>query len=279
MSEQRIEAGQNAGRTRERTGVQSLERAFAILEGIAAHPDGISLTGLSRLVGLHNSTTFHLVKTMVSLGYIRQAPETKRYHIGRMMFALAASSIRDIDLLGLATPILEDLARETGESAHIAILSGNEVIVVARCAGTGAFQLQERHGGVRPGHATALGKVLLADMSPPQLGRYLAAHPLSPLTEKTITDAEDLRAELARVRDAGHAYDDCEFDGEVRCMAMPVRDFTGRVIAALGISGPVWRLSRRSLQGLHGKVERAARELSAELGAMPDGKAAAAAAG
>lgn len=252
---------------RERAGVQSLGRAFAILEEVAHHPDGISLADLSRRVGLHNSTTFHLVKTMVTLGYIRQTRDTKRYHVGRRLFSLAASSRGDIDLVGVATPILEDLARETGESSHLAIRSGDEVVVVVRLAGTGAFQLQERRGGVRPAHATALGKVLLAALAPEQLERFLATYPLEAHTAKTITEPERLRDEIARVRARGIAYDDGEFNAEVRCVAVPVVDFTGQVAAAIGISGPVWRLTLQSLQETSARVQAAADRLSAELGA------------
>jgi IclR family transcriptional regulator, KDG regulon repressor len=260
---------------RERAGVQSLERAFAILEEVAHHPQGIGLADLSRRVGLHNSTTFHLVKTMVALGYVRQTRDTKRYHVGRRLFSLAASSRGDVDLVGIATAILEDLARETGESSHLAIRSGDQVVVVVRIAGSGAFQLQERHGGIRPAHATALGKVLLAALTPEQLERFLATHRLEVFTPKTITEPERLRDEIARVRARGIAYDDSEFNAEVRCVAVPVYDFTGRVAAAIGISGPVWRLTLQSLQETSACVQAAADRLSAELGAPgapgPDG--------
>ena len=169
-----------ADATRERTGVQSLERAFAILEEVAQQRSGISLADLSKRVGLHNSTTFHLVRTMVTLGYIRQDRETKRYHVGRMVFSLAASSLSEVELVGLATPVLEDLARETGESSHFALRRGEDVVIAARVAGSGAFQLVDRGGGVRPAHCTALGKVLLAAMPPERFERYLSSAPPRP---------------------------------------------------------------------------------------------------
>ena len=93
----------------QRGGVQSLGRAFAILEEVARNREGIGLAELSKRVGLHNSTTFHLVKTIVSLGYIRQDRGTKRYRVGRPLFALAASSLDEIEMISLARPILEDL--------------------------------------------------------------------------------------------------------------------------------------------------------------------------
>ena len=227
---------------RQRGGVQSIGRAFAILEQVARHRDGISLAELSKSVGLHNSTTFHLVQTMVALGYIRQVKENKRYRVGRPLFALAASALDEIELVSLATPILEGLSQETGECGHFAVRVGDAAIVVARTSGPGAFQLADRVGVSRPLHCTALGKVLLAALSPEQFERLVERVALISHTPKSITHAEALRRELEDVRQTGYALDDGEFDPEVRCVAVPVREFTGSVVGALGISGPIWRL-------------------------------------
>ncbi|WP_108661421.1 IclR family transcriptional regulator [Acuticoccus kandeliae] len=251
---------------REKTGVQSLERAFAILEIIASHRDGISLANLSKEVGLHSSTTYHLARTMTSLGYVRQDPDNKRYFVGRMVFSIAANSRYEIDIVTIAGPILDDLSQATGESSHLAMVSGDDIVIVARTNGTGAFQLQERHGGVRPGHATALGKVILAGMTADELARYLETHPMTQLTPKTITDQGMLLRELERTRETGFAYDDGEFNAEVRCVAYAVRDFTGRVIGSIGVSGPIWRVTLQSLQALTTMVEEAGQRLSSELG-------------
>src|ERR1700730_18121317 len=157
---------------RQRVGVQSLGRAFGILEEVARHREGIGLADLSKLVGLHNSTTFHLAKTLVSLGYLRQEKDSKRYRIGRPLFALAASALDELEMMSLATPVLEDLSRETGESAHFSVRMGDAVVVLARTSGPGAFQLTDRIGVVRPAHCTALGKVMLAAMAPEQFDRF-----------------------------------------------------------------------------------------------------------
>jgi len=259
-------AAQEPREPRERTGVQSLERAFAILEEIARSREGIGLAELSKKVGLHNSTTFHLVKTLVALGYIRQSKETKRYRIGRMLFTLAAGSLDEVELVSLTTPILEDLTEATGESAHFAIRSGDSVVIIAKTSGTGAFQLMDRVGVVRPAHCTALGKVLLAALTRTQLERYIQGHTLHAFTPKTITEAEPLRREIEEVVRTGVAFDDGEFDPEVRCVAVPVRDFTGQVAGAIGISGPIWRLSLQVVQTKTEIVKQAARRLSVELG-------------
>src|SRR5450759_4755300 len=124
---------------RQRVGVQSLGRAFAILEEVARHREGIGLADLSKSVGLHNSTTFHLAKTMVSLGYLRQEKDSKRYRVGRPLFALAASALDEIEMVNVATPVLEELSRQTSESGHFAVRMGDAVVVIARTSGAGAL--------------------------------------------------------------------------------------------------------------------------------------------
>jgi DNA-binding IclR family transcriptional regulator len=252
---------------RQRVGVQSLGRAFAILEEVARHREGIGLAELSKLVGLHNSTTFHLAKTMVSLGYLRQEKDSKRYRVGRPLFALAASALDEIEMVNVATPVLEDLSRETGESSHFAVRMGDAVVVIARTSGPGAFQLTDRVGVVRPAHCTALGKIILASLRPDQLKRFLERVDLKPSTKKSITDIPVLLREITEIKRTGIAFDDGEFNPEVRCIAVPVMDFTGQIIGALGISGPIWRLSNQALHSSAQIVQAAANRLSAEFGA------------
>jgi DNA-binding IclR family transcriptional regulator len=247
-------------------GVQSLGRAFGILEEVARHREGIGLAELSKLVGLHNSTTFHLAKTMVSLGYIRQEKDSKRYRIGRPLFALAASALDEIEMVNLATPILEELSRETGESGHFAVRMGDAVVVIARTSGAGAFQLTDRVGVVRPAHCTALGKIILASLRPDQLQRFLKRVDMKPSTKKSITDVAVLSREITEIRRTGIAYDDGEFNPEVRCVAVPVTNFTGQTIGALGISGPIWRMA--DLKSRAKIVQAAADKLSGEFGAI-----------
>jgi DNA-binding IclR family transcriptional regulator len=203
---------------------------------------------------------------MVSLGYIRQSKETKRYRIGRPLFTLAAGSLDEIELVSLATPILEDLSAATGESGHFAVRSGDSVVVIAKTSGTGAFQLTDRVGVVRPAHCTALGKVLLAALSPQQLERFIQGQELRSYTPKTITDPDLLRQDIEEVARTGVAFDDGEFSPEVRCVAVAVHDFTAQIVGALGISGPVWRLSIQVLQTKTELVKEAARRLSRDLG-------------
>ena len=252
---------------RQRGRVQSLGRAFAILEQVASHREGIGLAELRKLVGLHSSTAFHLAKTLVSLGYLRQEKDSKRYRIGRPLFILAASALDEIEMVSLATPVLEELSRATGESSHFAVRMGDAVVVLARTGGSGAFQLTERVGVVRPAHCTALGKIVLASLSDDQLKRFLERVELKPSTKKSIAEAPALLREIAEVRRSGVAFDKGEFNLEVRCIAAPVKDFTGQIAGAIGTSGPIWRESHQALQAKAKIVQAAGARLSAAFGA------------
>ncbi|MBU6497288.1 MAG: IclR family transcriptional regulator [Rhodospirillales bacterium] len=262
----RLAAGAPEEEARERGGIQSIERAFAILEEVARSRDGIALSELGRRLGLHNSTAFHLIQTMVSLGYVKQQRETRRYHIGRPLFALAAAARDDVELVGVVTPVLEGLSAATGETGHFGVWSGDSVVVLAKTPGAGAFQMVSNVGLLRPAYCTGLGKALLASLDPAQLERYLAIVERRPLSPKTVVDADQLRQQLDEIRRTGIAFDDGEFDPEVRCVAVPVRDFTGKVTGVIGVSGPIWRLSLHNVQEKAAQVREAAQRLSAELG-------------
>lgn len=247
-------------------GIQSLERAAALLDAVAARADGISLAELSPQVGLHTSTAFHLVKTLVSLGFIDQHPESKRYRIGSRVFMLAASALEENTLLAFSTPILERLSADTSEAAHLAIRSSHDVVVVARTAATGLLTLSDRTGALRPPHATAIGKVLMASMPHDELVRMIEHIALTRFTPATITDKSRLVEEIKATQREGMAHDRGELDPDVRCIAVPVRDFAGRTVAAMGISGPIWRMTPEMLAQKAEILKKAASELSALLG-------------
>ena len=204
---------------------------------------------------------------MVSLGYMRQEKDSKRYRVGRPLFALAASALDEIEMVNLATPVLEDLSRETGESGHFAVRMGDAVVVIARTSGPGAFQLTDRVGVVRPAHCTALGKIILASLRPDQLKRFLERVELKPSTKKSITDHR--RAIARNHRDQAHRHRlrrrRIQSGSALRRRAR--YNFTGEVIGALGISGPIWRMSDQALQSRAKIVQAAASRLSAEFGA------------
>lgn len=256
----------------ERDGIQSIKRASALLDAVAsAGPAGIGLGELSEKVGLHTSTTFHLVKTLESVGFLMRQDEGKRYRIGNRLFVLAAGALDETALLALGMPILERLSAETGEAAHLAVRSNADIVLVGRTAATGMLQMSERAGVVRPAHATAIGKLLLAQCDDEDLDGILAAVDFVPLTENTITDRKAFRKELDAIRKTGIAHDRQELDMDVRCVAVPVLDFAGRCIAAMGISGPVWRMGEEDLPEKTEVLTKAAKALSSALGNRQSG--------
>lgn len=246
--------------------VQSLGRAFSILEAIAERAEGIALADLSKLVQLHNSTAFHLVKTMLALGYVRQDPDTKRYHIGHKLFGLAAGANNETNLVFLAEPVLKELARISKETCHVAIRSADEVLTIAKADGVSSIRMSERLGAARPAYCTAIGKVFLAAMSQSQLDEYLQRTPLQGYTPHTILDVARLRREIEMIRQAGVAVDNAEFNPDARCIAAPVYDFSGRMCAAMGISGPIWRVTTESSLRIQKLVIEHATQLSLALG-------------
>ena len=150
---------------------------------------------------------------------------------------------------------------------------GDAVVVLARTSGPGAFQLTDRVGVVRPAHCTALGKIMLAALRAGSVRALPGARRAEGADDRNRSLAPTLlRREIAEVRRAGMAIDDGEFDAEVRCVALPVRDFSGQTIGAIGISGPVWRLSIEALQKRARTVRAAADALSAEFGYAGDGE-------
>lgn len=244
---------------------QSSERAFAILEAIASSDQPIGLAELSRATGRHSSTAFHLIKMLIVLGYVRQ-DDTKRYRIGTRLFMQAAGASTEIGLVNFATPHLKLLADDTGETAHLAVRADNGIAVIAKVEARSSIRTSERLGIIRPAHCTAIGKALLAQLSADEFDSYLRSETLIAFTPKTITSAAALRDEIKRVAAAGTAFDDAEFNLELRCIAAPVFNFTGQAIAAVGISSPVWRMTLRDMPRLSARVLSAAEDLSRELG-------------
>ena len=250
--------------------IQSLQRGLGILEIVAKNGRGVTMAEVSREIGLHTSTTFHLLRTLATLGYLAQDESSKRYHLGSKVFHLAASAWTEVQLSKAAKPFLAEMAHQTGETSHLAILERGEAIVIDKIDGGGPVRLTERVGYPRPAHATAIGKVLLTHLPEAEKKTFLQTGEFRPLTPKTITAGPILAQELERVRRQGYAFDDEEFAQGIRCLAAPVRNFTGHVVAAIGISGPVWRVSLDRVAELTEVVKSMGHQLSQQLGYSGD---------
>jgi IclR family acetate operon transcriptional repressor len=250
--------------------IQSLQRGLGILEFVARNGSGVTTAQVSREIGLHTSTTFHLLRTLTILGYLVQDEATKRYRLGSKVFGLAAFAYTEIQLLQISASPLTEMATQTGDTSHLAIFDRGEVIMINRVEGSSPVGLSERVGISRPAHCSAIGKVLLAHLTEAELKAYLERHGLKRFTPRTITTPSLLRQELARVRKQGYAFDDEELARGIRCLAAPVRNFAGQVVAAVGISAPVWRLRLDRVAQLTQLVKAIGQRLSQRLGYPAD---------
>ncbi|WP_349368494.1 IclR family transcriptional regulator [Salinarimonas sp.] len=249
--------------------IQSLERAFAVLEEVARHRDGVTLSEISRAVGLHTSTLYHVTRTLVALGYLRPGTNDKRYRMGRAVFQLASACLDEAEICDTVEPFLDRLAQATGEATHYAIWERGSALILTRRAAPNALQITERVGTLRPLYCTAIGKALLSGLSEDAYEAHVAGIAFEPYTPSTLKDAQALRLQIEAVRRDGIAFDDCEFNAEVRCMAAPVRDFRGRVVGAVGFSGPVWRTSLGAMADHIALTRSVAAEISDRFGFRP----------
>ena len=265
--------------------IQTVSNALRMLEVFHDETE-MGVSDLARRLGLHKNNAFRLLATLELAGYIQQTPATELYHLGPRCLELGHAFARSHTLMSQARPILERLAREAGETAHLGVLSGREVVHL-----DGVLPEQLVLTGLRVGnrvdaHATALGKTLLAGeianrslglaprsadgdqaSAPGSLEGELAEAALTRYTDTTLADPTKLVEELHAIQLQGYATDLEEYAPGLRCVAAPVRDATARVIGALSLSGPAMRLDEDHLHGAASEaVTAAAAALSAELG-------------
>lgn len=249
--------------------IQSLQRGLGIMEVVAARGSGATLVEISRELGLHPSTAFHLLRTLVALGYLSQDGSTRTYRLGSKVFQLGASASTEGRLVDVAESFVAELARESRETSHLAVHEHGRAVVICKGDGSGPLVVSERIGTRRPLHCTAIGKVLLAYLPEPEVLASLSQTRLLRYTARTIIDRASLERELTRVRERGYAVDDEEFSQGVRCVAAPVFNVSGQLVAALGVSGPTIRVTRERMAELITLVTGSARRLSRHLGADP----------
>jgi DNA-binding IclR family transcriptional regulator len=249
--------------------VESADRLLRILESFGPRERDVSLGDLADRVSLPKSSVHRLLGTLIAHGFVDRDPATRRYTLGIRLFELGSAAIHERGLHGAAQPQLEELSRLTGETCHLAVLSGIEAVYVYKVDGPSSITMSSRVGGRAPCHATSIGKVLIA-WAPDELVAEVRAHPMRAHTPKTITSLRRFDAELARVRIQGYALDLEEFSEGLNCIAAPVREQTGRVMSAVGIAGPRTRIEGERLRQLIPVVVQAAHELSRNLGFVED---------
>jgi IclR family transcriptional regulator, acetate operon repressor len=241
-------------------GVQSLERAFTLLELMAEDGGEVPLSRLAVGSGLPLSTTHRLVRTLVARGYVRQLP-SRRYVLGPRLIHLGESSSRALG--HWAQPHLTDLVDGTGETANMAMLDGDRVVYVAQVPSRHSMRMFTEVGRRVYLHCTGVGKALLAQL-PRETAREIVERAGMPRrTPRTITDPDELMEELDRISRKGYAVDDGEQEAGVRCVAVPVLGGPGQT--ALSVSGPAGRVTMDSVPQVAELLRATAAELAAEL--------------
>jgi len=243
----------------------AVDAALSILETLGGVHE-MSLTELARNLGSGKSSVYRLLVTLARRGYVEKNPQSERYRLTHRLFAVGSPAADRFGLREAAHPIMERLAAQTGETVNLGILDGTRVLNLHKVESRHLLRMHLTVGSGVPAHATALGKVLLATLEPAELTRRLRGRRLECLTQRTIGDRTALRSALAQVREQGFAVDDEECSLGLRCVAAPIVDRQGLVVAALSISGPTQRLPHSALTRLVEAVRGAARELSHRLG-------------
>jgi DNA-binding IclR family transcriptional regulator len=244
------------------TAVASVARAMRVLQAFADHPGGVALTPLSAELGYGKASLSKIMATMEREGFIRR-DGAGHFHLSWRLLALAFGHAQRVGVSGVCMPVLQALADETDELVQLAVIEGDHVLFVAKAEGPGqSLRLLPLVGVVAPTHATASGKVWLASLPDGQVLQVMRRQGLARVTSRTITSRVRLLAELRRVRRAGYAITDGELAEEGRAIAAPIV-YGGRVVGAIAVSGPSFRLPLPRLQRLAPRVQRAARELQA----------------
>jgi DNA-binding IclR family transcriptional regulator len=244
----------------------SIEKAIDILFCFdAAHPQ-LRLTDISQRLGLHKSTTHRLLAVLKKKGLMSTDPTSQLYSLGAGVVELAWVVLRQQDLRTVCLPYLEQLRQATNETASLYTRMGNTRICLEECESGQAIKYSHTVGLTAPLHVGAPGKALLAFLPEPELTALLAALPLAALTPHTITDRQQLQAELATTRKRGYAMSSGERSPGAAAVAAPICNGSGQTIAAIGVLGPSQRLTRRVLKELGQQVMQVARKTSAEFG-------------
>lgn len=254
--------------------LSSVATAIRLLKAFSEDEVEIGISTLSKRLGIAKSTVHRLAVTLVSEGLLEQDPESGKYRLGLSLFRLGALVRRRMNISGEARPFLFQLRAKTDETVHLAILDGNEIMYVYDLESSQAIRMRSDLGGRKPAYCTAEGQAILA-FSAAEVVEQVIAKGLGPRTPQTITTPEGLKRALEAVRQRGCAIEDEESELGMRCIAAPIRDDTGEVIAAVGLAGPVTRLSKKTAASFAPHVIETAEAISTRLGyrGMPRGGA------
>lgn len=247
--------------------VRVLERAAEILNCFTLHEPEKTLKQLSAETGLHKSTVFRLLDTLERIQWVRKDPKVGTYRMGFGIFELGTKAISGNDFYHVSLFHLEKLVKLTEQSAHLVIHNQGEVLYLNKVEFPGSIITQPSQIGLRfPMHCTAVGKVLLSFMEEEQARRVIATKGLKRMTKNTLCEEMDLLNEMQKIRQEGYAIDNEEIQLGLRCVAAPVKDHSGKVIAAISVSGLNANLSEQRLPYIIAQVTHTAGNISSDLG-------------
>ncbi len=229
---------------------------------------GRTVTELSELLKLPYSTTYYLLKTMDRHGFVRRDADTKKFYLGAKLMSYQGelSENSDLQIRDVASPYLVQLAGKLGSTAHTAIRQGSEAVYIDRSESPGYLRIKSWIGQHVPLHCTAVGKSLLLLSGPEEIASIFKQDRLNRFTDRTIVRVGDLIKHLGHYRKLGYTVDDRESELEGVCVATPILGAQGKVIAAVGITGPVYQLSVARLPEIGEQLRKAGEEISHQLG-------------
>lgn len=243
--------------------MSAVERTMLILETLSK-AEAINLENMAKLTALPKATLLRFLSSLISLGYVYR-DSADQYHLTLKMFMVGSRSLSHIDLVSTAKPFAKKLSQELGETVHMGILEDDEAVYVLKEESSYTLRMYSRVGKIIPLYCTAIGKVFLSEMSDEELDGYLSTHTLKPFTPKSL-DESGLRAELQEIRSRGWAIDREEHEENIVCIASPIRDYSGKAVAAISASWPVFRFCGEDLDKNASLVSETAGEISSILG-------------
>ncbi|GAB4564633.1 MAG: IclR family transcriptional regulator [Anaerolineae bacterium] len=248
--------------------IQALDNGLQVLEAfLKTNQPTLRMTDISTSLGLNKSRVFRILCTLERHGLVEQDEETKAYRLGTRMIAFAEAARRRLDLVRIAGPYLDHLAEQSSETVHLGIADGYEAICVAKRESPQSIRLYAEVGRRAPLHQGGVPKVLLAFMPPEERESVLAAlEESAPLHGYPAVDRARLEQQLERIREEGYAIVVDELDPGSHSIAAPIRDYSGRVVAAVSIAGPSHRFTPDKISRFVQLVRQAADEISHRLG-------------
>ncbi|MBP2656687.1 MAG: iclR [Firmicutes bacterium] len=251
--------------------LQSVDNALRILELFSQNVQELGVYDISRALDLGRSTVHRLLTTLENRGFVEQNPDNAKYKLGIKIVNIGGTMLSRLNIIKECHPFLAAISRETGESGHLSLYSRGTITFVDKVQGNNPASMTSVIGMKRPAYVTGTGKSLLAFLPEAELERYLQTVQFEKYTPATITDSNELRQCLETIRKQGYGEDQQESEEGLVCFAAPVRDRTGRPVAAISVSGAASRMNSRK-EELIKKIRDAAEKASRACGWSEDYK-------